>query len=173
MFAIANITIQPGTAHAIPAVVRLDAYDTEAIVYVDPIASTAQAFDAVVQVGISANAGTAQVEGDVGVVDSQPVATAAIDGMPVATVDLYLTQIHSTSNPSVAKSAIVTTAYNAGLRIGAGLSGFGNAQGNAYDAIGHATGGTSDVVRVLRVSLTADRSYTIPHEIREIKVKRT
>lgn len=172
-FAVANITIQPGTAHAIPAVVRMDAKDPDTIVYVDPIASTVDAYGADAQVAITSSAGLAQASVAIQDATGSPVSAAQSGDLIALDVAVYTATVVSSSNPTAGRASAVASVNGATLAIGTGEAVRARANVAAYSAVALTKGGTSDVVRVLRVGLTADRIYSIPHETREIKVKRT
>lgn len=172
-FANANITIQPGTAHAIPAVVHAAALSTEVRAFPDQATAVASAGDAVGQVDFAVDAGVAQASATVPTATGNPVLTVSDSDSVVVAAAASNPTIESSSNPSGPKATAVAAAYAPTPRIGVGLSSTAFATASVWPATGHASGGSSAEVRVLRVGLTADRIYSIPHETREIKVKRT
>jgi hypothetical protein len=172
VFAFANDATPPGTARTGIAIVRADVYGPALNVYVDAVVSTAGVYGADVQVGVQPDAGQVEVEVDVSDPDAQSVATIYADFVSVE-IDASGIGVASSSNPTAAKASPTVVAYNPIAQIGAGFSGTITVTAEALAPFAHTSGGSSAERRVLVVRLTAERTYKIPHESREKKVKRT
>jgi hypothetical protein len=150
----------------------MDAYGPELNAYVDSATSIANAYGADVQVGVQPNAGQVEVEAVVSDPDAQSVATVYADFASVE-IDASDIGVVSSSNPTAAKASVTAVARNPVAQIGAGFSGAITVTAEAWAPFAHTSGGSSAEHRVLVVRLTAERTYKIPHESREKKVKRT
>lgn len=170
-FAFANTTAQPGAAHAIPATVHMAAHDPNLTAYADAAASTADAYAANGQVAVVANAGTAAATVAVPAATSIAASTGFPDSADAIAV-VNRPDIRSSSNAATGKAAATAVARNPTPRIGVALSANAFVSMEALTPQVHISGGSSAESRVLRVGLTAERTYRIPHESREKKVER-
>lgn len=161
-------------ANAAPAAVQCVARGVSFDVIIFDVASaTSSALDVVGLIEVAANAGVAEATAELGDTDTRSVVLALADVASGTTVDLIDPAVQSSSNPQPGCATVTVVVRQPGLGIGSGEPSAARVTSIVFSATAHVTGGSSAERRVLRVGLTAERTYRIPYETRTVKVGRT